>query len=88
MSVRSSTDDEIALTPALSPFDKAQGRRWNGRGKFLALVRLRLCRNAKSPNFVIPSGARNLAFSARRKDKISRLRLEMTNATQPACGKG
>jgi hypothetical protein len=40
MSVRSSTDDEIALTLALSPFDKAQGRRWNGREKFLARARL------------------------------------------------
>ena len=32
----------------------------------------------KKPNFVIPSGARNLAFSATCNDKISRLRLEMT----------
>ena len=40
MSLSSSIGNEIALTPrsgrgqalTLSPFDKAQGRRWNGRG--------------------------------------------------------
>jgi hypothetical protein len=30
----SPTKNEIALTLALSPFDNAQGRRWNGRGDF------------------------------------------------------
>src|SRR5215813_5129102 len=42
MSLRSTTENEITLTPgstpgqalALSPFDDAQGRRWNGRGNF------------------------------------------------------
>jgi len=32
MTLRSPTENEIALTLAVSPFDKAQGRRWNGRG--------------------------------------------------------
>ena len=31
MSLRSAAEDEITLTLTLSPFDKAQGRRWNGR---------------------------------------------------------
>jgi YtcA family len=37
MSLRSAAEDEITLTLTLYPFDKAQGRRWNGRGDwFLA----------------------------------------------------
>jgi hypothetical protein len=42
MSLRSPTENQITLTPgsspgqalALSPFDDAQGRRWNGRRNF------------------------------------------------------
>jgi protoheme IX farnesyltransferase len=34
MSLRHPTENEISLTPTFSPFDKAQGRRWNGRGRF------------------------------------------------------
>jgi hypothetical protein len=34
MIVRSPAENKIALTLTLSPFDKAQGRRWNGRGNF------------------------------------------------------
>lgn len=32
MTLRSPAGDESALILALSPFDQAQGRRWNGRG--------------------------------------------------------
>src|ERR1700747_1562881 len=38
MSLRSRADDEIALTLALSPFDKSQGRRWNERGNFGSIL--------------------------------------------------
>jgi heme o synthase len=34
VSLRRPIENEISLTPTLSPFDKAQGRRWNGRGGF------------------------------------------------------
>jgi hypothetical protein len=44
MSLRSAAEDEITLTLTLSPFDKAQGRRWNGRGDwFLASYPRPLC---------------------------------------------
>ena len=52
MSLRSAAEDQITLTPrsgqgqalTLSPFDKAQGRRWNGRGDwFLASYPRPLC---------------------------------------------
>jgi hypothetical protein len=50
--------------------------------------RLRLCRMHQWPILVISSGARDLAFSATCEEKISRLWLEMTIATQPLAGEG
>jgi hypothetical protein len=42
----------------------------------------------ESPIVVISSGARDLAFSATCEEKISRLGLEMTIATQSLDGRG
>jgi hypothetical protein len=47
----------------------------------------RLCRNARIPILVISSGARDLASSATCEEKISRLWLEMTIATQSPRGR-
>ena len=42
----------------------------------------------KCPTSVIPSAARDLAFSATYEEEISRLHLEMTVATQSVTGEG
>ena len=52
MSLRSAAEDEITLTLTLSPFDKAQGRRWNGRGDwFLASYPRPLCGRGQGEGF-------------------------------------
>jgi hypothetical protein len=35
--LRSPAGNEVALTPALFPWDRAQARHWNGRGNFSIL---------------------------------------------------
>jgi len=58
----------------------------NIRGESEPFLTCRLCRNAKTSRFVIPTEVRDLVFSATYEDEIPRLRLGMTVATQSADG--
>src|SRR5919109_3679108 len=64
--LRSPAGDEIALAPALSPFDKAQGRRWNGRGS---------CPILRAPGGVSFSHPRPLAGERRVRERSGLKRL-------------
>ena len=80
MNFRSPSEDEIALTPrsgqgqalTLSPFDKAQGRRWNGRGDwFLLCYPLPLCGRGQGEGFDVQ---RSSIFQRRERARGSLLR--------------